>query len=111
MSSTVTAPVKSRNRARSSLALGAIAALLAAVSLALATGLADDPPATGGAAVQQSVVRADGGPDESAVAAAIGQRSSAGPDETRVAASIAHDSAQSAARPDEARIAAAISGR
>jgi hypothetical protein len=52
--------------------------------------LIDDgaPTASSQTAAPQAAIRSDGGPNESAVAAAVGTRPSAGPDESNIAASI-----------------------
>jgi hypothetical protein len=108
------------------LALAAAAAVVLILSL---DGGSSKDAATVSAKAQPSL-RADRGPEETGVAAAVGSRPSAGPDESRTAASVGHSSPQSAigpdairagaaagtssttgSGPDESRIAAAISGR
>lgn len=91
-------------------ALLALAAV-AAVALAIALGDGSSPDATPAAVQAQPGLRADGGPDETSVAAALGRHATAGPSESVVAAAIGHRSAPVAQRPDESRVAAAISGR
>lgn len=77
--------------------LSGLLALVAATAVFLVLAFGDDPPSSSqgsGTAQSQPSARADGGPDESRVAAAVG---------TRAAPIIT--------RPDESRTAAAISGR
>ena len=92
--------------------IGALLALTAAVVVALVIALggdsAKDVPAANVAA--QPALRADGGPEESGVAAAIAPQRASAPDESRVAAAVAAGS-QPSAGPDESRVAAAIAGR
>lgn len=88
------------------LALAAVAAV--ALAIALSGGSSPDAPA----AVQaQPGLRADGGPDETSVAATLGRHGTSGPSESVVAAAIGHGSASLARRADESRVAAAISRR
>lgn len=77
------------------LALSALLALLATAALVLVLAIDRDSSQTS-TAVQQSqpALRADGGPDESAVAASVGSRTSAGPSESSVAAAIGNSTAQ-----------------
>lgn len=84
---------------RRSTALVALAALAAAVALALVMALGDGSSGSREAVAPSAApaLRSDGGPDESAVAAAVGTRRSSGttgrpdggPEESRTAASIA----------------------
>ena len=90
------------------LALAATAAV--ALALSLGSSTADQAPPI--PAVVQSSVRADGGPDESTVAATVVARPAAvRPDENAIAAAIGSGPIESPGRPDESRVAAAISGR
>jgi hypothetical protein len=94
--------------------IGAVLALaaLGAVVLVLALGGGESSHHAGAAAVQpQAVLRTDGGPEESGVAAAVGARPAAGPDESRIASAISGGSRPAASGPDESRIAAAIAAR
>ncbi|HEV2786722.1 MAG TPA: hypothetical protein VGV67_10065 [Solirubrobacteraceae bacterium] len=93
--------------------ISALLALAAAVVVTLVIALGGDSSTDSPAADVQSVpaLRADGGPEESGVAAAIGSRGVSAPSETAVAAAIGAGSQQSAGRPDESRVAAAISTR
>ena len=112
-------------RPRRTLWLGALIALAAIATVVLVFALQDESPRTNAAGTAdvkaQPAARADGGPEESVVAASVGSRPTAGfssrPDESRVAAAVGGSSSQSPSsspsysRPDESRIAAAISGR
>lgn len=89
------------------LALAAVAAI--ALAIALSGGSSSD--ATPAVVQAQPGVRADGGPDETGVAAAIGRHGTSGPSESVVAAAVGRRSAPAAQRPDESRVAAAIVGR
>jgi hypothetical protein len=95
---------------RRAVLLGALVAAVAAVVLAfaLAAGSSDDPRSVS----EQSAptVRADGGPDESVVAAAAWSRRAPSPHESRSASAIRTADAFSS-RPDEGRIAASIASR
>lgn len=130
------APVKEQLRGHRIAALSALFALLAVTALVLVVAV-DDRSATETTVAHpaQAALRADSGPEESAVAASIGSPTSAGPSESSVAAAIGGPAAgthpsggldESAVavsvaqgqpsfleqpRPDEAGIAAAISGR
>ena len=90
--------------------LGALVAAVAAIVLAfaLAAASSDDPQHVSDQS--QPALRADGGPDESVVAAAAWSRPAARPDESRIASSIRSTDAFSS-RPDESRIAASIAPR
>lgn len=87
----------------------AAAAAVVAVVLAFTVGGSDvkAPPST---VSHQPAVRSDGGPSESAIAAAVGSRPSARPSESAIAAAIGAAAPVATNRPDESRIAAAISG-
>ena len=99
-----------RTRSRRAVLLGALTAALAAVALAfaLAAGSSDNVVAV--TDQSQPALRADGGAEESAVAASVSSRPVAPPDESRIAASIAGSDAI-ASSPDESRIAASLAGR
>src|SRR4051812_47545946 len=105
---------RSQLRAHKVAALSALIALLAtaAIVLVLAIDGGSSGPGTSAAARPQPALRADGGPDESAVAATVGSQAapSAGPDEAAVAATVGSQAAPSAG-PDESAVAAAVSGR
>jgi hypothetical protein len=97
------------------IALAALLALLAAAAVALVLTLSDNSSSTV-ADQPQSALRADGGPEETAVAAAVGSSPSvAPPDESKIAATLgrAEPATRStpSSRPDESAVAAAISGR
>lgn len=109
-----TLSVAAHVRAHRRIALAALLALFAtaAVVLVLAAGDSASTDSVGDRPV--SAVRADGGLEESAVAATIGSQPSVGrPDESGIAAAIGSSSKASLvpSRPDESAVAAAISGR
>jgi hypothetical protein len=94
-------------------ALSALLALMAtvAVVLVLAIDGGSTPASAPVAQGSQPAARSYGGPDESAVAAAVGSRpTTLRPDESKIAASIgsASEPAPLAGRPDESKVAAAI---
>jgi hypothetical protein len=94
--------------------LAALLALVATAALLLVLALSDDPPTSSVADRSQPALRSDGGPGESAVAAAIGSQAPAvRPDESAVAAAIGSAAEQSPTsdRPDESVTAAVVSGR
>jgi hypothetical protein len=70
-------------------ALAALLALVATVGVVLVLAIADHPSTSSVADLPQQVMRADGGPQESSVAAAIGSQPPViRPDESRIAAAI-----------------------
>ena len=84
-----TLSARSQLRAHSIVAISAVLALLAASAVTLVLVLDNGASTTSGSiAKPDAALRSDGGPSESAVAAAVGSRPSAGPDESNVAASI-----------------------
>lgn len=100
-------------------ALSALLALLATIAVVLALAIDGGSTKVSAPVAQSSheAARTDGGPDESAVAAAIGSpRGGAAfasrPDESKVAAALgsATGSAPPASRPDESKVAASIAG-
>ena len=96
------------------LALAALLALVATAAVVLALTLGQNSSTTSTAGQHQAAVRADGGPEETGVAAAIaGQPTVGGPDESKIASAIGSgsESVPVAHRPDESAVAAAISGR
>jgi hypothetical protein len=104
---------------RRTLWLGALLALAAIAAVVLVLVLQGESPKTNAAGTAdlkaQPGVRADGGPDESQVAASVGSRPttpdvSTRPDESRIAAAVGGSSSPSYSRPDESRIAAAVGG-
>jgi hypothetical protein len=109
---------RSQLRAHRVAALSALLALLATAAVVLVLAIDGGSSGIGNSAGerQQPALRVDGGPDESAVAAAVGSQPapSVGHDESAVAASISrtapapHDFS---GRPDESAVAAAVSGR
>ena len=84
-----TLTTRSQLRAHWIVALSALLALLAAAAVMLVLVIDNGTSTTtSGVAKPQAAVRSDGGPSESAVAAAVGSQPSAGPDESTIAASI-----------------------
>lgn len=104
-------PLSAHPRSSRDVVLGALLALVVVAAVALIitlSGTSADRPSPVGVQAQPSV-RADGGPDESVVAAAIGRAS-----RTPSAASATSRGAStplSTQRPDESRVAAAIARR
>jgi hypothetical protein len=95
------------------LALSALLALAATVAVVLVLAIADNRSASLVADLPQQVTRTDGGPEESAVAAAIGSQPTViRPEESRIAAAISsvREPAPATARPDESTVASAIAG-
>lgn len=94
--------------------LAGLLALVAAIAVSLAlASVANQSTSAGGDRAQQ-VTRTDGGPEESAVAAAVGsQPRVVRPDESRIAAAIGSSREPTPAqmRPDESTVAAAVSSR
>ena len=97
-------------------------AMIAVVGLTAAVVVLalDEDSATTGSATRvsspspASVARSDAGPEESAVAAAVGtQPTASAPDESNIAAAIVsgHEPWTASGRPDESAVASAISGR
>jgi hypothetical protein len=86
-------------------------AATAAVMLALAIGSSSSSSST--VQAPRTAVRADGGPEESGVAAAISPRPTLAADESRIAAAIGSGRVvvPTAPAPDESAVAAAVSGR
>jgi hypothetical protein len=113
--STLTA--RSQLRVHWIVAVSALLALLAAVAVTLVLIIDNGASTTNGSVAQpQAAVRSDGGPSESAVAAAVGSQPSAGPDESNIAASIGGPTPIGGPRlhpsgPDESAVAASIAGR
>ena len=96
------------------LALAAVLALVATGAVVLALTLGQNSSTTSTAGRHQAAVRADSGPEETGVAAAIAvQPIVARPDESKIAAAIGsgRESVPVAPRPDESAVAAGISGR
>src|SRR4051794_32227898 len=92
--------------------LGALLALAVGAALMLIVALGHDTAdntVPAGAQAQPSL-RSDGGPEETAVAAAVGSRPAVGPNEAQVAASIAGAAPEASSGPDESPTAAAVGG-
>jgi hypothetical protein len=107
-----TVPVSERIRAHRLLLLAALLALVATAAVVFALALGQDSSTTSTVDGRQAAVRADGGPEETGVAAAIaGQPSVVRPDESETAAAIASGRESVPIRPDESAVAAAIAGR
>ena len=85
---TVSLPTQARSR--KAVVLAGVLALLATAAVVIALVLANDDgsKASVAPANAQPALRSDGGPNESAVAAAIGSQPTAGPDESSIASSI-----------------------
>jgi hypothetical protein len=84
-----TLSAKSQLRAHWIVAISAVLALLAAAAVTLVLVINNGTSTTSGSVAKpQAALRSDGGPNEIAVAAAVGSRPSAGPDESKIAASI-----------------------
>lgn len=108
------APLSERIRAHRLLTLATLLALLATAAIVLAIAIDQNPSTTSTVDRHQAAIRADGGPEETGVAAAIAEQAIvAAPDESEIASAIGsgRESAPSARRPDESAVAAAISGR
>lgn len=104
-------PVSGHPRSSRGVVLGALLALAVVAAIALVitlSGTSADRPSPVGVQAQPAV-RADAGPDESAVAAAIGRATRA--PSAASATSRGANTALSTQRPDESRVAAAIAGR
>ena len=92
--------------------LGALLALAASAAVVLILALGNESPDTAApvSARAEPSLRSDGGPEETSVAAAVGQRAAIGPNEAGIAASIGGTSPKAATGPDESRTAAAVGG-
>lgn len=89
--------------------MAALLALVASAAIVLVIALGDGAEKAAPASVQsQPSLRADAGPEESGVAAAVGSRPAPAPSESAIAASIGTATPQGASSPDESRVAAAI---
>ena len=100
-------------RAHRLIALVALVALVATAAVVLMLAIGDSSPTSSTANPPQVAQRADGGPEESGVAAAIGlQPTVAAPDESKIAAALGsgREPASVATGPDESAVATAISG-
>jgi hypothetical protein len=109
---------RSQLRAHRVAALSALLALLATAAVVLVLAIDGGSSGIGNSVGerQQPAQGAYGGPDESAVAAAVGSRPapSARPDESTVAAAINRSAPAPqdfSGRPDESSVAAAVAGR
>jgi hypothetical protein len=114
------APVGGQLRAHRLIALGALVALMATTAVVLVLAIGANPSTDPSADRSQPALRADGGPEETGVAATIAPGPAVGaPDKSRVTADVtfpglarkARAAGQPASgRPDESTVAAAISG-
>ena len=107
-------PLTAQVRSHRLVVLAALLALAATIAVVLVFAITHNASETAGGDRAQPVTRTDGGPEESAVAAAVGsQPTVVRPDESSIAAAIgsAHQPAPAPARPDESTVATAISGR
>ena len=91
--------------------LSALFALLAVAAVVLVLAIDDESASESATQSPQPALRADSGPEETAVAASVGSQPSAGPSESSVAAAVGASTTPEQPRPDEAGVAAAISGR
>ena len=113
-----TTSLRTQLRAHSVAAISALLALLATAAVVLVLAIDDGSSGTDSVAQKsQPALRTDGGPDESAVAGAIGSRAFSGhgalqaySSPTAAEAAAAAANRTSAGRPDESRVAASISG-
>ena len=95
--------------------IAALLALAAVAAIALVIALGNDSSNNDQVAVAEQAqpsLRADSGPEESAVAASIGTFATAQPDESHIAALVAAGSTQptTSGGPDEAATAASVAG-
>lgn len=88
-------PLSAQIRAHRMVALAVLLALIATAAAVLVLAIANHASTSSAVDTPQSALRADGGPDESNVAAAVGSGRAPAP---------------AASRPDESNVAAAISG-
>jgi hypothetical protein len=99
------------------IALAGLLALLATIAVVLVLAIGDDSTSSSDATslpAGSPVARADGGPEETGVAAAIAPKPAVtAPDESNVAAAVGagRDSQSGPSRPDESVVANAISGQ
>jgi hypothetical protein len=110
--SQVTHPRVQQLRAQGLIALAAVLALLATTAVVLALTLGGNSSTSSISERAQPAVRADGGPEETGVAAAIGsQPTLAAPNESKIAAAVGsgRKPTSNQAPPDESAVAAAIS--
>jgi hypothetical protein len=106
--------IPTRTRSAWAVLIAGLLALAAAAAIVLVLMIGND--ATGdrtasAAGESQAITPPAGGPDESVVAAAVGERPSSGPQESHTAAWVAAGSDQPTTGPDESRTAASISRR
>jgi hypothetical protein len=108
-------PLSAQIKSHRLLALAGLMALVVTTAVVLVLAIGDSPSITSTADRSQPAVRADGGPEETGVAAAIAsQPAVAAPDESKIAAAIGsgREAASASTRPDESAVATAIgSGR
>ena len=93
--------------------IAALLALAAVAATALVIALGNDTSNNDQVAVAEQAqpsLRADSGPEESAVAASLGSSTIAGPDESAVAASVAAGISEPSVGPDESTVAASVAG-
>ena len=114
-----TLSTRSQLRAHWVVAVSALLALVAVAAVTLVLVI-DNGASTTTSSVSkpQAALRSDRGPNESAVAAAVGSQPSAGPDESSIAASIGGPRTASIggprmlpSGPDEGAVATVVSGR
>jgi hypothetical protein len=107
--SNTTIPLSNQLRQHWIVAVSALLALLATAAVVLVLAIDGGSADTSAQGVQHAA-RADGGPEESAVAASIGARPIQRPDESATAAAVGsgREPAPTVDRPDESRVAASI---
>ena len=105
---TITTRVRSTRNAL----VAALLALAAVAAITLVIAIGNDTSSNDQAVVAEQAqpsLRADSGPEESAVAASVGTFATAQPDESHIAALVAADTSQPTGGPDEAVVAASVS--
>ncbi len=104
--------INTRVRSTRNAILAALLALAAVVAVAVVIGLGYDNSSNDQVAVAEQAqpsLRADSGPEESAVAASVGTFATAQPDESHIAALVSAGSTQPTGGPDEAVVAVSVS--
>ena len=105
--------VTTRVRSTRNTLIAALLALAAVAAIALVIAIGNDNSSNDQVAVAEQAqpsLRADSGPEESAVAASVGTFATAQPDESHIAALVvAAGSTQPTGGPDEAAVAASVS--
>lgn len=105
-----TPSVAAHLRAHRLIALAALLAIFATAGVVLVLTVREGASTSSVSRQSVPAARADGGPAESGVAAAVGSRPTTGPDESQSAAAIGGSSPQVSSGPSESRIAPAVAG-